>query len=72
MIHQIIGVGERTGQLAPMLAACAEKMEIETDDRLKSLVAVVEPLMIVVMGVLVGFITVSIVTPIYSTIQNIH
>jgi len=71
ILIQMIGVGERTGKLAPMLATCAAQMEEETDARLKSLVAVLEPLMIVVMGILVGTITVSIITPIYSAVQHI-
>jgi len=71
VLTQMIGVGEKTGNLASMMALCADEMEDETDVRLKSLVALLEPLMIVVMGVLVGTITVSIITPIYSVVQNI-
>lgn len=71
ILTQMIGVGERTGKLAPMLATCAEQMEEETDSRLKSLVGILEPVMIVVMGILVGTITVSIITPIYSAVQHV-
>jgi type II secretory pathway component PulF len=71
VLTQMIGVGERTGKLPSMISSCAEQMELETDARLKSLVAVLEPVMIVVMGLLVGTITVSIITPIYSAVQHI-
>jgi type IV pilus assembly protein PilC len=46
-------------------------MEADVDARLKALVSVVEPVMIVVMGVIVGGITISIIGPIYSVVQNI-
>jgi len=72
VLTQMIGVGEKTGNLASMMSVCAEEMENETDSRLKALVALLEPLMIVVMGVLVGAITVSIITPIYSAVQHIR
>ncbi len=69
-VTQMIVVGERTGRLTALLQASAEKMETESDARLKSLVAIIEPLMILVMGVLVGGITISIITPIYSVVGN--
>lgn len=70
-VTQMVVVGERTGRLAALLGACAEKMETESDARLKSLVSVIEPLMILLMGVIVGGITISIITPIYSSVGNI-
>jgi len=72
VVTQMIGVGERTGKLGSMISACANQMETEADTRLKSLVAVLEPLMIVFMGLIVGTITVSIITPIYSAVQNLQ
>jgi type II secretory pathway component PulF len=72
IVTQMVGVGERTGKLASMISSCAEQMEIETDARLKSLVAILEPMMIVIMGVVVGTITISIITPIYSAVQHVQ
>ena len=71
-VTQMVVVGERTGRLGALLGASAEKMESESDARLKSLVSIVEPLMILVMGVLVGGITISIITPIYSAVGHIR
>lgn len=68
---QMVAVGERTGRLPALLARLAEGMENDVDARLKALVATIEPLMIVVMGVIVGGITVSIIGPIYSVVENI-
>lgn len=71
-VTQMVVVGERTGRLGELLAACAEKMESESDARLKSLVSVIEPIMILFMGVVVGGITISIITPIYSAVGKIR
>ena len=68
---QMVTIGEKTGRLAPVLESTAARMEADIDARLKALVSIVEPLMIVVMGVIVGGITVSIIGPIYSVVQNI-
>jgi type II secretory pathway component PulF len=71
MLIQMAAVGERTGRLAPLMLNTTKHMEEDVDARLKALVAIVEPLMIVVMGVMVGFITLSIITPIYSVVENL-
>ena len=71
-VVQMVIVGERTGRLSTVLLACAEKTETDADARLKSLVSVIEPLMILMMGVVVGGITISIITPIYSAVGNIR
>ncbi len=68
---QMVRVGERTGRLHSLLSASAERLEDEADAKLKSMVALVEPAMIVVMGIIVGAITISIISPIYSVVQNV-
>ena len=68
---QMVSIGEKTGRLSSVLEATAARMEADVDARLKALVSVVEPLMIVVMGIVVGGITISIIGPIYSVVQNI-
>jgi type II secretory pathway component PulF len=47
-------------------------MEEDIDARLKATVALVEPLMIVTMGAIVGSITMSIIGPIYSVVEKIR
>lgn len=69
---QMVAVGERTGQLPRLMAATAEHMEQDVDGRLKALVSIVEPVMVVVMGAMVGVITLSIIIPIYTVVQNIR
>lgn len=68
---QMVNIGEKTGRLAGVLQTTASRMETDVDARMKALVSVIEPLMIVVMGVIVGGITISIIGPIYSVVQNI-
>ncbi len=71
MLVQMAAVGERTGRLASLMLNTTRHMEEDVDSRLKALVSIVEPLMIVVMGVIVGFITLSIITPIYSVVDHV-
>lgn len=68
---QMVAIGEKTGRLAAVLQTTAGRMETDVDARIKALVSIVEPVMIVVMGIIVGGITVSIIGPIYSVVQNI-
>jgi type IV pilus assembly protein PilC len=71
ILVQLVTVGERTGQLASLLQNGAQSMETEVDARLKALVTIVEPVMIVFMGLIVGGITLSVITPIYNVVENI-
>jgi type II secretion system protein F len=63
MIH-MVAVGEKAGQLEAMLARVAETYESEVDTKLSRLTALLEPLMLVVMGGAVAFIVFSILQPI--------
>jgi type IV pilus assembly protein PilC len=68
---QMVSVGERTGRLGMLMATTASNMESDVDGRLKALISIVEPVMIVVMGSIVGVITLSIIIPMYSIVENI-
>jgi general secretion pathway protein F len=63
MIH-MVAVGEKAGQLEQMLARVAETYESEVDTKLSRFTALLEPLMLVVMGGAVAFIVFSILQPI--------
>lgn len=71
-IVQMMAVGERTGQLAPLISRAAEEMEIQADMRLKSLMSVFEPMMILVMGAVIGLITLSLIAPLFTVLQNVQ
>jgi type IV pilus assembly protein PilC len=63
---QMIAVGEQTGNLAGSLMYLSEMYEEEISDLTKNLTTMLEPVLMIVMGVIVGFIAVSIITPIYG------
>jgi type IV pilus assembly protein PilC len=62
----MIEVGESSGALAPMLTSVAEFYEDEVNLRLGALVSLIEPLMLIFMGLLVAFILISLYLPIFS------
>ena len=62
----MIEVGESSGALAPMLTSVAEFYEEEVSIRLGALVAVIEPVILIFMGLLVAFILISLYLPIFS------
>ncbi|HLZ52573.1 MAG TPA: type II secretion system F family protein [Candidatus Acidoferrum sp.] len=62
----MIEVGESSGALAPMLTSVAEFYEEEVSIKLSALVAVIEPAILIFMGLLVAFILISLYLPIFS------
>lgn len=70
-LSQMITVGERTGNLSESLLYLAELYENELDDLTQNLSSTIEPLLMIVLGVIVGFIALSIITPIYQVTQHL-
>jgi general secretion pathway protein F len=66
---QMIQLGEQSGELEKMLAKIAEAFEVEVESAVMRATALLEPLMIVVMGSVVGFIVLSICLPIFEMNQ---
>jgi type IV pilus assembly protein PilC len=71
-VVQMFRVGEETGHLDTNLSEAADMYEHDLDYRIKRLTALLEPAMIVFVGVLVGFIAVTLITSIYSLAGNYH
>jgi general secretion pathway protein F len=63
MVTHMIAVGEKTGQLEPMLENVARAYEADVETKVAALTSLLEPLLIVVMGGIVGFIAMSILMP---------
>lgn len=63
---QLISAGERSGQLDKMLLLVATDCEDEVDNKLQMITSLIEPLMILSLGVIVGFVVVSIIMPIFQ------
>jgi type IV pilus assembly protein PilC len=66
MALDMIEVGETSGALAPMLTSVAEFYEEEVNLRLSALVSIIEPVILIFMGLLVAFILISLYLPIFS------
>lgn len=67
----MIEVGERTGRLAESSLTLAEFSEKEVDNLMKNLSALIEPFVLILVGVIVGFIAFSIISPIYQLTQAV-
>ncbi len=71
IVSQMLSIGEETGQTDSVLLKVADFYEEEVDAAAESLSSILEPIMIVVMGVMVGVIAASVLGPISSLSQNI-
>jgi type IV pilus assembly protein PilC len=72
MVTQMIAVGEETGALESMLSKIADFYEDEVAAALKALTSILEPLMIIVVGAMVGFIVVSMYLPMFKVYDQIR
>lgn len=66
-----IKVGEETGKLDAMLLSTADDYEYESSAAIKSMMSIIEPLMIVILGIVVAGVMVSVLVPMYSMYGNI-
>ena len=68
LVIQMVSVGEETGKLSEMLLRLALFLEEEVTSATKDLSTVIEPLLMIIVGTVVGFFAVSMMQPIYSTV----
>ena len=71
MVIQMISVGEKTGNIDEMLSRVADFYDEEVDAAVETLTAMIEPLMTVVMGVVVGGLLVAMYLPMFDIIGKI-
>jgi type IV pilus assembly protein PilC len=71
MVVQMIGVGEATGAMDQMLSKIADFYDDEVDVAVGALTSMIEPLMMVVLGGIVGFFMIAMYLPIFSMADNI-
>jgi type IV pilus assembly protein PilC len=72
MVTHMVGVGEETGALDAMLDRVAEFYEEQVEASVKALTSILEPIMIVVIGGMVGFIVISMYLPLFEVYNHIE
>ena len=66
ILSQMVAVGEETGKMDEVLTKVSHIFEIESDQKVKALTAAIEPIVMVVLGLGVGFLVIAIILPIYN------
>src|SRR4029077_6367870 len=69
MVAQMVRIGEETGELDKMLAKIADFYEDEVDASIGALTSIVEPLMMIGVGVMVGVILISMYLPMFKMLK---
>lgn len=71
MLSSMIYIGEESGSLGDILNSTADYFDDEADAALQRMIAMFEPIMLIVLGVIIGFIVVSIIQPIFQMYESI-
>lgn len=70
-LSDTIRVGEETGSLDSMLLATADAMEFDADIAINKMVSYVEPIMLIIMGIVVAFVMVAVFSALYGSYDSI-
>ncbi len=66
IFSQMIAVGEESGKIDEVMGKLAQVFETESDQKVKTLTAAIEPIVMVILGIGVGFLVISVILPIYN------
>ena len=66
VLTHMVAIGEETGELPKMLGRVSDSLDFEVDNGMRRLTAMVEPIIVLAMGVIVGFVVLSVLLPIFS------
>jgi type IV pilus assembly protein PilC len=69
MVSQMVKIGEETGELEKMLAKIADFYEDEVDSSIQTLTSIIEPLMMIMVGAMVGVIVISMYLPMFKMLS---
>ena len=72
MVTCMIDVGEESGRLSEMLVKVGDFYDSEVEATVKGLTSMIEPMLIIFMGVVVGFIAISVMTPIFKLVNSVQ
>lgn len=71
MVVEMVKIGEQTGKLDESLMKSSEYFEREVEERVKVLTTLMEPIIMILLALGVGFLIIAVITPIYNLISNI-
>jgi type IV pilus assembly protein PilC len=66
ILSQMVAVGEETGKMDDVLTKISHIFEVESDEKVKGLTAAIEPMVMVILGLGVGFLVIAVILPIYN------
>lgn len=72
LVSRMVGMGEKTGSLEKTLHYLAQFYEDEVDNTMKNLSTVIEPILLILIGIVVAFVAISILGPIYKITGNLR
>ncbi len=72
MVTTMIDIGEESGRLSEMLVKVGDFYDTEVEATVKGLTSMIEPMLIIFLGVVVGFIAISIMTPIFKLVNSVQ
>lgn len=72
MVTHMIDVGEESGRLSEMLVKIGDFYDTEVEATVKGITSMIEPMLIIFLGVVVGFIAISVMTPIFKLVNSVN
>jgi type IV pilus assembly protein PilC len=72
LMTQMVGVGEETGNLENTLTTVAESLEAEANDKTNTAVGLIQPVITIILGLVVGFIVLAMFSGLYSIYSQLH
>lgn len=72
LIPQMVSIGEQSGKIDEMLGKAATVYENELDEQIRTISKLIEPILMVVMALLVGFIVIAVLMPIYAIVSDVQ